>query len=314
MYLFYHVGRCVIAFDIPNQIVSAQLFNRLERGIAQAHGLYVSTEGAVTINAGLTVNVAAITAYEYIIDGTIETTGVSATTQTMSAADATNPRRDIVYVNQSGAVGTVTGTPAASPVLPTLAASRLALAEVRVAANQTVLASSDISDMRVILKRHTWEHLDTQVLTGTAASISFQSIDESYRMFRITIHSVQTTVFALHLRLNNDSGANYDYATETSGGASAVTNGATQIVLCTTTATLAEGPVGTILISKPAAGIVANVTGVFAFGTAADTVNTQQSVGRWRNAAALISRIDLLTSASTFAVSTRVVLEGCRTP
>lgn len=144
-----------MTIEVPARIVNAQFLERLASAHDEQYGFFSDADGAVTAGSGLTVAVAVIPANACVIDGTVETTHVAATQQTMSAADATNPRRDLVYVDQAGAIGTVTGTPAASPVLPTLAADRLALAEVYVAASATVLAASDIEDLRQPLSRRT---------------------------------------------------------------------------------------------------------------------------------------------------------------
>ena len=77
---------------------------------------------------------------------------VTGGTVTLDAADATNPRLDIVYIDTSGAVGKVTGTPAATPAPPEIGDTRLAFAEVIVVANDTVIASGDIVDKRQIIK------------------------------------------------------------------------------------------------------------------------------------------------------------------
>jgi hypothetical protein len=50
------------------------------------------------------------------IDGTLVT--ASAQTLTLDAADATNPRIDVLYLNDSGTFGKITGTAAASPSQP----------------------------------------------------------------------------------------------------------------------------------------------------------------------------------------------------
>ena len=79
----------------------------------------------------------------------------------VSAADATNPRKDLVVLQvedstYSGAtdaasLAVVTGTPAASPVEPTVPDNALVLALVDVAANETTILSADITDRRTNL-------------------------------------------------------------------------------------------------------------------------------------------------------------------
>ena len=108
------------------------------------------TCGQVTTSALLTLNVGAIPAGACVVNGTI-LGAVSGSTVNIGAADATNPRRDIVYVDTAGAFGVTAGTAAAIPAPPALTAARLALAEVAVAAGATSISSGDIADMRQTL-------------------------------------------------------------------------------------------------------------------------------------------------------------------
>ncbi|MGE0138664.1 MAG: hypothetical protein AB7R77_12655 [Ilumatobacteraceae bacterium] len=78
---------------------------------------------------------------------------------TISPADGTNPRRDLIVVQirdaeYSGAsndarIVAVTGTPAASPADPTIPANSLVLARVAVAAEATSITNANITDLRV---------------------------------------------------------------------------------------------------------------------------------------------------------------------
>jgi len=69
---------------------------------------------------------------------------------TLSTADATNPRNDLIVVDEtSGAVSKVTGTPAASPAVPSAPEGKLAVAVVNVPANDTAITTNQISDLRV---------------------------------------------------------------------------------------------------------------------------------------------------------------------
>lgn len=108
---------------------------------------------------------------------------------TISAADATNPRRDIIVARvkdayYSGATNAfslevLTGTPAGTPVDPTIPNNCLPLARVAVAASATSITNANITDLRV--RAYTNGHWNTawgevaysgatsnQVFTGTA--------------------------------------------------------------------------------------------------------------------------------------------------
>lgn len=86
-------------------------------------------------------------------------TNLESTAQvTISAADPTNPRIDLVVVAQEDAdyqgssnqpvLEVITGTPASSPVAPSAPASGVVLAQVSVAANATSIVTANISDER----------------------------------------------------------------------------------------------------------------------------------------------------------------------
>lgn len=131
------------------RLVSAQELSRLAAAIDGTYYFPSSAGGAVTANSGLTVSVAAIVAGTVVVNGSAVATAYAGGTVTHDAADATNPRRDYIYYNTSGAVGIKKGTPAAKPVLPDLASTEIAAAEIYIAANDTTISGSgEIIDKR----------------------------------------------------------------------------------------------------------------------------------------------------------------------
>lgn len=75
---------------------------------------------------------------------------VTAGTATIGTADATNPRIDLVVVNSSGTKAVRAGTAAANPKPPIRTANDVVLAMVYVPANDTAIASNQITDKRVM--------------------------------------------------------------------------------------------------------------------------------------------------------------------
>jgi len=69
---------------------------------------------------------------------------------TISAADGTNPRLDLIVVNSSGALAVRTGTAAAAPKPPARSANDVVLGVVYVPASDTTIATSQVTDLRVI--------------------------------------------------------------------------------------------------------------------------------------------------------------------
>ena len=158
-----------------------------------------------------------------------------------------------------------------------------------------------------------WEHIDTQVLAATAASVSFPTFNSAYRQFRLTMDQLHTLALIPQLRFNNDATATYDRKVSADSAASAATAGDDKIDLSATTATFLRA-FYVVYIAKPTTGAQALVHWTGSYGTAANTQTSVQGSANYRSATALLDRIDILASTSTFAADSRFVLEGNRTP
>lgn len=113
------------------KVPSAQL--PAETGTVAAQGTYLVSGGQVVWQTGLQFLVQAGSGY---IDGTLETWAQQ--TVTLDAADATNPRIDVIGVDNTSTAFEVAGTPAASPSEPVVSPdTQLKLALVTVAAGAT---------------------------------------------------------------------------------------------------------------------------------------------------------------------------------
>lgn len=71
----------------------------------------------------------------------------------ISAADGTHPRYDLISVNNSGTKTHTAGTASATPKAPALPANSVLLAAIYVPANDTTIASNQIVDKRVVVRR-----------------------------------------------------------------------------------------------------------------------------------------------------------------
>lgn len=145
-----------MAFNIPDESeaafpAQAGLFQTdLDILVAGHNGIGVVSGCDVTAQGSpnMTVAVAAGTAR---IGGNLVT--VAGGNVTITAANATNPRFDLIVVDNSGAKSAVAGTAAASPIVPTHPGSTYAaLATVYVPANDTAVNTNQITDKRVILE------------------------------------------------------------------------------------------------------------------------------------------------------------------
>ena len=130
-----------------SRVVSIEQMGRIGAAIDGTFGM-LAAEGAVTTSANLTVAVAAITASSYVIAGNKITTAYAGGTVTSDAADGSNPRIDIVTIDTSGTVAIAKGTAAATPIPPTIGATKLELAMLLVASSATSFTSNDIIDRR----------------------------------------------------------------------------------------------------------------------------------------------------------------------
>lgn len=115
----------------------------------------------------------------------------AAVTKSITAANATNPRIDLVciYVKDSQYSGTqnivdfiiVAGTPAATPVAPTAPANSIILAQVNVAANATSITTSNITNVAIPYNYRNAEFTSASVTQPAAngASMGLYTQDNS---------------------------------------------------------------------------------------------------------------------------------------
>jgi len=150
-------------------------------------GIINSTSLLVTQNtpAGLSVVVnsgwAAIVGTTQANMGTYVTYNDASVVLSLTTADPTNPRMDLVCATVNDAYYTgalnnvvlqvVTGTPAGSPVAPALPANSITLATVAVGAGATAITNANITDTRVLVTTNIPESGDiSAVVAGTGLS------------------------------------------------------------------------------------------------------------------------------------------------
>lgn len=88
--------------------------------------------------------------------GTVQIDGwrarkVAAGNVNIGAADAANPRIDLVCADATGAKQVIAGAPASAPVMPAITAGYVVLAAVYVPAADTTIAANQITDKRAVL-------------------------------------------------------------------------------------------------------------------------------------------------------------------
>ena len=90
-----------------------------------------------------------------VASGVVSVAGVRASVtganSTIGTADGTDPRFDMITVNSSGTIATTAGTAAAVPELPNIPSNSVVLALIFVPANDTTIATNQITDKRVFV-------------------------------------------------------------------------------------------------------------------------------------------------------------------
>lgn len=143
-----------MSFTIPNEADAFNVnqaepdsvdFGILADGI-QGDG--VISGCAVTAQASPDMTVAVASG---VIKITNTVVAVTSGNVTIGTADATNPRFDLITVNNSGTKACTAGTAAAQPVFPAIPANSIVLAAVYVPASDTTIATNQITDKRAML-------------------------------------------------------------------------------------------------------------------------------------------------------------------
>ena len=107
---------------------------------------------------------------------------IAAADVTVTAADATNPRIDLIVVTSAGALAVRSGTAAASPKPPARTANDVVLYAVYVPANDTAIATTQCVDLRVVRDRNITIYrksaattFNTSAVINTYVTVTFPS-------------------------------------------------------------------------------------------------------------------------------------------
>lgn len=128
-------------------------------GIIGANSLSVSQSGTPGMSVVIASGWAAIVGTTQANMGVYTAYNDGNSTATITTANATNPRIDLVCLTVNDAyytgslnnivINVVAGTPAGSPAVPSTPANSIALAQVYVGANVTSITNANITDVRV---------------------------------------------------------------------------------------------------------------------------------------------------------------------
>lgn len=124
---------------------------------------------------------------------------VAAGNATITTADGSNPRLDLIVVNSSGTVAVRTGTAAASPKPAAKSANDVVLAVVYVPAADTTIASNQITDLRVM-------RTQGPIVLKKSTSVTRNTDSAAYTYFTCTIPN---GLFLAGRQLRVKMGGNY---------------------------------------------------------------------------------------------------------
>lgn len=132
----------------------------------------VVTGAAVTAQATPNMTVAVAAGLARVVGRRVAVAGGTAT---IGAANATNPRHDLVTIDTAGTLAVVAGTPApitstSEPAYPAIPAGRLVLAAIYVPAAATAITTSMVTDKRVLIEAATVENVLSYGATGDGAT------------------------------------------------------------------------------------------------------------------------------------------------
>lgn len=108
---------------------------------------------------------------------------VTAGNATITTADATNPRLDLVVVTSAGAKAVRAGTPGANPKPPVRTANDVVLAVVYVPAADTTIGANQITDLRMLMTG------GTNLLKKVTTAVSFANSAAANVFFSIVLPS-----------------------------------------------------------------------------------------------------------------------------
>lgn len=166
----------------------------------------------------------------------------------------------------------------------------------------------------------TYEPIATNTLGSTAASVTFSSIPSTYTDLVLVINYIATTLGnTVQMTFNNDTSSNYSrtylggYATPTNGFGSTRFTSVSNIGCAWQVGAASTGNPNPIIYNiMNYNNTTTNKTVLFRFNTVATSLSeVSAEVGLWRSTAA-INRIDLTSSASTFAIGSTFTIYGIK--
>lgn len=160
-------GNLADADEVMNNLeyVSGAVINNQIYGDSVINGCEVTEQGSPNQTVAVGSGIILIDGYHYSIDANASVS--------LTVADATNPRYDIISVDKTGLITVTDGTAAATPVVPTLPALNSPLATIYRASNDNVINVADITDCRRLIDISYYAENNTK---GTITTSSYGAV------------------------------------------------------------------------------------------------------------------------------------------
>lgn len=159
----------------------------------------------------------------------------------------------------------------------------------------------------------TWEHVASQVLGASAATITFSGLasDDFYRLTGILVKDAGASLPVPSFRLNNDTANNYQTIRVRTTGATRGAATTASVSSFQLTANLgANGYTGFVAwVSKPVAATRGQLGVVLGNDYSGLAAQAEKAHGEWNNTANLITRIDVLIATDNFAAGSSIRLD-----
>jgi hypothetical protein len=213
-------------------------------------GIIKNTSLAVTANSPVGMSVLVASGWAAVVGTTQPNMGTyvafndATTTLTITTANATDPRIDLVCltINDSYYTGSadnvvfqvIAGTPAGSPTVPATPANSIALAQVYVGAGVLSISSGNITDLRVLTTTNIPEVGDISAVVagtglsggGTSGSVTL-AIDTATTVDKTTAQTLTNKTLTspkIDLGINAQSGTSYTTVADDDGKLVTLTN------------------------------------------------------------------------------------------
>lgn len=311
--------------DVTFNINQSRIFSTdIDILVAGIGGSGVVSGCAVTAQGSPDMTLA-VASGSVIIAGTTAT--VTGANVTITTANATNPRIDLVVVDNSGALSVTAGTAAVNPAVPAIPASSIVLAMVYVPAGDTAIQTNQITDKRITVPgggTGDWVKLSQITTSASQASADFTSISAAYSALKVLWQAQDThtgtSIQDLFLKINNDgTSGNYTATSRIgsqNGGAFASTNAASangvsigSIPQAGNTSIIASGEV--TLVGYAGTTFHKRIVSLCATDDGTNNGTVYNSGARWKSTAA-ISRLTFIPAGTAFTDGSQFTLYGLK--